>query len=228
MLLVFCSACGHDKPTREAPRQARHHKADVRHAGLRARSDVSPSGAAQPSQYETALSSVVVVFSSSATGSGFCAGRAAIVTNAHVVGRDRRVSVQTRTGAKIRAAVVRVDARRDLALLRSPGACKAWLPLANEGEAAAGADLVAVGMPKGLSWSLSRGIVSAVRHTDGYTVIQTDAPINAGNSGGPLVSTTTGHVLGVVTSTYAKGRAEGLGFAVGADEVVRAFPGLRR
>jgi len=122
-----------------------------------------------------------------------------------------------------RGIVVGVDPGRDLALLwvsNVPPDIKG-IPGINVGAVEAGDDVAVIGHPRGFLWSLTTGIVSAVR--DKYpmgsargTVIQTQAPINPGNSGGPLL-TLEGRLLGVITWVVAG--AEGLNAAVGIDEV---------
>lgn len=86
-----------------------------------------------------------------------------------------------------------------------------------------GADVLAVGAPEGFSWTVSKGIVSAIRDAGGLRIIQTDAPINRGNSGGPLILIESGRVIGVNTLKLRRDGAEGLGFAVSAQNVRAAF-----
>lgn len=86
---------------------------------------------------------------------------------------------------------------------------------------------MAIGTPMGLEWSVSKGIVSGVRSLDGVEYLQTDTPINSGNSGGPLISLESGKVLGVNTFTVKKDIAEGLNFAIASNEIRNAFPELQ-
>lgn len=76
-------------------------------------------------------------------------------------------------------------------------------------------------------WSVYKGIVSNIRSNDGVTFLQTDAAMNHGNSGGPLIHLTTRTVLGINTLKLDESSAYGIGFAVSADEVRKAFPNLR-
>lgn len=76
-----------------------------------------------------------------------------------------------------------------------------------------GAELFAIGNPQGLTFSVTKGTLSAYRNEDGQTFIQTDAAISGGNSGGPLVNT-NGEVVGVVTSKLVKEGVENIGFAI--------------
>lgn len=122
-----------------------------------------------------------------------------------------------------RGIIVGVDRDRDLALLWVSNAPLdvAGIPGVNVGAVEAGDDVAVIGHPRGFLWSLTTGIVSAVRDkypmgTARGTVIQTQAPINPGNSGGPLL-TLEGRLLGVVT--WGVSGAEGLNAAVGTNEV---------
>jgi serine protease Do len=78
----------------------------------------------------------------------------------------------------------------------------------------------AVGSPLGgeLSWSVSRGVISGVRDLDGRQLLQTDASLNPGNSGGPLIDSHL-RVLGIVSFKVAGDGIEGIGFGVPADVV---------
>ncbi|HEX7008034.1 MAG TPA: trypsin-like peptidase domain-containing protein, partial [Alphaproteobacteria bacterium] len=81
----------------------------------------------------------------------------------------------------------------------------------------------AIGTPEGLSWSVSKGIVSALRDLRGLRLVQTDAAINHGNSGGPLIELGSGKVIGVNALSFRKDLAEGLNFAVSAEDVRMTF-----
>jgi serine protease Do len=97
------------------------------------------------------------------------------------------------------------------------------LPLKNTSEVLIGEEAYAVGAPvlaEGLSWTLTRGIISQVR-SGSPEHIQTDTPINPGNSGGPLTDQ-EGRVVGIVDWKIAGESTEGLAFAIASDDV-RAF-----
>jgi S1-C subfamily serine protease len=179
-----------------------------------------------PSQYDDFLNCVVVVRSSGGIGTGFFVSQdGKIITNWHVVANEKNVSVKLRKGVTRMASVVSVDKTRDLALLKLTGENYSYLELATEKEMGLGSDVLAIGTPEGLEWSVSRGIISAVRRNkNGIRLVQTDSAINHGNSGGPLISLSSGSVVGVNTFGARKDVAEGLNFAVGADEIKKAFP----
>ena len=82
--------------------------------------------------------------------------------------------------------------------------------------------MLAIGAPSHLKWSLSKGIISAVRFYQNRQLVQTDTAINSGNSGGPLLLFSTGKVVGVNTMGYVKADGEpfeGLNMAVSTNEV---------
>ncbi len=91
-----------------------------------------------------------------------------------------------------------------------------------------GNDVLAIGTPEGLDWSVSKGIISAVRTSNGVYFVQTDAAINHGNSGGPLILADSGLVVGINSFGFRKNITEGLNFAVSATEIHKAFPQLLR
>jgi S1-C subfamily serine protease len=157
------------------------------------------------------LPSVVVVETSDGSGSGFAYGsRGEFLTNAHVVGDDETVTLVAADGRRSSATVIALDGRVDVALLRAELAPR---PLgAAEEPVLAGDDVLAVGAPRGLQGTVTKGIVSSVgRDVGGVGMLQTDLAVNPGNSGGPLL-TTNGEVLGVITLKSAID--EGVAFAV--------------
>ena len=112
---------------------------------------------------------------------------------------------------------------KDLALISVKGNKFPCLRLAKGNEGGVGSDVIAIGTPKGLSWSVSKGIVSAIRDSNSLRIIQTDAAVNTGNSGGPLVDLKTGRVIGVNTFGFKKSTSEGLNFAISSLDVIQTF-----
>ena len=162
-----------------------------------------------------------------ALGSGFVidtAGR--IVTNFHVVEGAEQIEVSFSNRDSVRARVIGTDPSTDLALLKVNVDARALRPLelGNSDKVRVGDSVVAIGNPLGLERSVTAGIVSALHRPltapNEFTiddVIQTDASINSGNSGGPLIAA-NGSVIGVNTAiatgkTGAQGNI-GIGFAV--------------
>lgn len=155
-----------------------------------------------------------------------------VLTNAHVVEGASKLRASFTDGQALDAALVGADAGTDTAVLRlsSNG-----LPHAELGQSATlrvGQMVVAIGNPLGFQCTVTAGIVSALGRTlrtrSGRlidSVIQTDAPLNPGNSGGPLVSG-TGRVVGINTATIAP--AQGICFAIGIDTAVWVATRLMR
>lgn len=191
------------------------------------------------SLYEQTIDSVVSVKTNSGLGSGFVYQTMAenntgyIVTNAHVVGSADTVLVQFAREDSRTGVVVGRDRYSDLAVIRvsdMPSYAEA-LPVANSAPVQ-GQRVAALGSPFGLDETITHGIISGLNRSlstdQGFTmpnVVQTDAPISSGNSGGPLV-TCDGTVVGVNTAGLAARRAENIGFAVPATVVSEVVPEL--
>jgi S1-C subfamily serine protease len=168
---------------------------------------------------------------SSALGSGFVIDKAGhIVTNYHVVEGANEVTVSFSNRDTVKAEVVGTDPSTDLAVLRVDTSAVALtpLPLGDSDAVRVGDPVVAIGNPFGLDRTVTSGIVSALQRLitapNQFTidhVIQTDAPINHGNSGGPLLSS-RGQVIGVNTQIETGDTATGnvgIGFSVPANTV---------
>ena len=165
---------------------------------------------------------VVMIDGESAQGSGFLVSAdGLVVTNYHVVGSTKWVSVHLDETRTIPGRVVGLDEGRDLAIVHVDA--NPARVLAIEMDFGVGDDVVAIGAPLGLEGTVTKGVVSARRTASGVTYIQTDAAINPGNSGGPLINAESGSVIGINTLKVPSGVAEGLGFAVSAEELPRAF-----
>jgi S1-C subfamily serine protease len=161
-----------------------------------------------------------------ALGSGFVVDKAGhIVTNYHVVQGASRVEVSFSNNEKVRARVVGVDPSTDIAVLQVNTHSRALMPLSlgNSDSVRVGDSVVAIGNPFGLDRSITSGIVSALQRPiqapNGFTidhVIQTDAALNHGNSGGPLLNA-QGQVIGVNAQIQTGGTSDGnvgIGFAI--------------
>jgi putative serine protease PepD len=162
-------------------------------------------------------------------GSGFvydADGR--IVTNQHVVDGAESISVTFWNGRTFDATVVGTDASTDLAVLDvdAPASLLSPLALGNSSEVEVGDNVVAIGSPFGLEQTVTAGIVSALHRQmtspNQFTIddsIQTDAAINHGNSGGPLLDSQA-RVIGVNTQIASdSGGNEGVGFAIPSNTV---------
>jgi putative serine protease PepD len=167
-----------------------------------------------------------------AGGSGFVVDDAGhIVTNQHVVDGANSIEVAFADGTKAKAKVVGQDASSDVAVIQVEGVDAANLhPLswADSSKVQVGDSVVALGSPYGLEGTLTAGIVSALNRSieapNNYTItgaIQTDAPINHGNSGGPLLNS-AGQVIGINSQIESdSGDNSGIGFAVASANAKR-------
>jgi S1-C subfamily serine protease len=155
-------------------------------------------------------------------GSGFILDKAGhILTNNHVIDNAQRVEVTLADKHKYKATVVGVDKHHDLALLLINAPNLVPATLAESNGLVVGQRVYAIGNPFGLSGTMTRGMISAIRSigTQGGSpiedAIQTDAAINPGNSGGPLLNS-RGEVIGVTTLIASAGadQSAGIGFAI--------------
>ncbi|MCA9530364.1 MAG: trypsin-like peptidase domain-containing protein [Myxococcales bacterium] len=187
--------------------------------------------------------STVAVEVGDTRGSGFVVGPERwVVTSAHVVSGYATAPVLLRfsDGSQARGELIALDAPHDLAVVAVRGRVRAQpLPIAREAPRV-GQSVLAFGSPYGLDGTLTRGIVSAVRdqplgHVSDaggapvvvHGVLQTDAPLNPGSSGGPLVDS-RGEVVGVSTAIVSiGGGSQGIGFAVPASDVRALLDQLR-
>lgn len=213
----------------------------------------------QPAQiYRSRSAGVVTVISyfaspegSAGQGSGFVAAAdGTILTSAHVIttagqgqgaktAPAQRVYVEFADGDRVQAKVIGYDLYDDVGVLKVDPAAHAVVPvpLGDSSRVVVGQPVAAIGSPFGNVDSLSVGVVSAVRrsipsltsHYNLVDAIQTDAPINHGNSGGPLFDA-HGRVIGINAQIRSSGTAsgfEGVGFAVPIDSARRSLEQLR-
>jgi S1-C subfamily serine protease len=175
-----------------------------------------------------------------ATGSGFVIDDdGTILTNAHVVQGADRVRVQFEDKRVVTARILGVDPSTDLAVLKvDPSGLKLRpLQLGSSKNVQVGDPTIAIGNPFGLERTLTTGVVSATKRTipglDNFridNVIQTDAALNPGNSGGPLIDA-TGRVIGINSQIRTGGSGSGnvgIGFAVPIDTAKKVVPQLKR
>jgi putative serine protease PepD len=166
-----------------------------------------------------------------AQGSGFVYDdQGHIITNQHVVDGAESVSVRFSDGSTHDATVVGTDPSTDLAVLEvdAPASRLKPLRLGKSSELAVGDSVIAIGSPFGLEQTVTTGIVSALKRQinspNGFAIddaIQTDAAINHGNSGGPLLDL-SGRVIGVNSQIESEsGGNDGIGFAVPSDTVAQ-------
>jgi S1-C subfamily serine protease len=156
-------------------------------------------------------------------GSGFILNKEGLIlTNNHVIENGQKVEVTLYDKHQYKAQVVGVDKGHDLALIKidAPNLVPATLAETSTG-LTVGQRVYAIGNPFGLSGTMTRGIISAIRSVRGpesnpiEDAIQTDASVNPGNSGGPLLNS-RGEVIGVTTMIASNGadQSSGIGFAI--------------
>jgi len=197
--------------------------------------------------YAAVIPGVVTVQASNDLGSGIVYNSDGyIVTNAHVVGSETKVEVDFADGTKVYGNVVGTDQNADLAAIKVnvPASELHPLILGDSSALKIGETVSAIGDPLLLTGSMTTGIVSAVGRslpgnvqagTSGsyYTtgdIIQTDALVNPGNSGGPLIDL-NGHVVGIVWAQAINNNsgvpsASGIGYAISVNTVKRVVPQL--
>jgi S1-C subfamily serine protease len=154
------------------------------------------------------------------------------LTNSHVVAGANRLRASLPDGRDFECSLVGDDPETDIALLRLSGSGLPHAELGRSGTLRVGELVLAIGNPLGFQCTLTAGIVSALgrslRAPSGRlieSVIQTDAPLNPGNSGGPLVSG-AGRVIGINTATILP--AQGICFAIGIDTALDVAMRLMR
>jgi putative serine protease PepD len=186
----------------------------------------TPTATAHPTVsqiYQRVRPSVVIIRAAGTLGTGvIVAENGMILTANHVIAGASAISVTFADGTTVRAAVASADPKQDIATLVPTARPEILVPATLGGSADVGAPVVVVSNPLGLAYSVSSGIVSGLNRTadthDGkYSgLIQFDAPVNPGSSGGPLLDG-QGLVIGIVVSIADPGHDDafaGIGFAV--------------
>ncbi|NQV52744.1 MAG: trypsin-like peptidase domain-containing protein [Flavobacteriales bacterium] len=167
---------------------------------------------------------VVTILNNAGHGSGFVVTEDGyIMTNAHVVDGFNDLKVKFANGFSFTPEVVSIDVDVDVALLKVPGDGYPYLTMTTT-QPDLGEEILVIGTPaqEDLSQSVSRGVVSGIRLIDGRKMIQTDAGISPGNSGGPMFDM-YGQVVGIVTSKIIGGGVEGIGFGIPSSEVIKSL-----
>jgi S1-C subfamily serine protease len=185
--------------------------------------------------YKKAISSVVNITSTEVAfdffygpvpqegqGSGFVLTKEGLIlTNNHVIGNAQRLEVMLSDKHKYKARILATDKNHDLALLKIDAPNLTPVTLSDSRSLVVGQRVYAIGNPFGLNGTMTRGIISAIRSIrspNGSPIedaIQTDAAVNPGNSGGPLLNS-RGEVIGITTMIASNGadQSSGIGFAI--------------
>jgi len=153
-------------------------------------------------------------------GAGFLIDRERgwILTNAHVARRaPATIRVNFKGQASVRAQRLYIDTHLDVSILQIPPdripASARLAELDCQNQPRAGQQVIAFGHPWGLDFTATRGIISGTKVFDGVELLQTDAALNPGNSGGALIDEVSGRVVGINTSALSKSQSEGMNFA---------------
>jgi serine protease Do len=179
--------------------------------------------------YRESVDSVVLVQADTGQGTGWVYDDSVVVTNEHVVGAASEVDLRFNDGEWRTGTVLGADPNSDLAAVEvpDPPAAASPLPLQSS-EPVVGQEVVAIGNPFALSGSVTTGVVSgtdrAIPAPTGYRIpdaVQTDAAVNPGNSGGPLMSLDS-EVVAVINS----GGGDNIGFGISAALTERVVPSL--
>jgi serine protease Do len=166
------------------------------------------------------------------SGSGFVVRSSGLfVTNHHVIDGAQEIAVKLNNNDKvIYADLIKTDPQKDIALLQLRDAVSyPVLQLEENFAPNLGDDVIVLGYPLGIKLGLeitvSTGIISSTRALPEVNLIQTNAAINHGNSGGPMISRRSGKVIGIVT---AKARdSESIGFAINVNELKQILENTR-
>ncbi|MXR42316.1 PDZ domain-containing protein [Halobaculum sp. WSA2] len=194
------------------------------------------AAATETEVYRSTIQSVVGVLNygpngPQGSGSGFVAGDGYVVTNQHVVAGATEVKLRFQGNTWRDAEIVGTDAYSDLAVLRAEDRPEFATPLSwvdTDPEPPVGTPVMAIGSPYGFSGSASTGVISGIDRVlsapNNFTVadsVQTDAALNPGNSGGPVVT-----FGGDVAAVAARGGGDNLGFGVSAELSKQVVPAL--
>ncbi len=212
VLALFCCGCSNDKYFKV----------------VESREIARISANAETSQLISNVAPAIVAIEStsktgSSLGSGVCVKSGGyVLTNYHVVSNNGSIKLHLHNGENANAILLYFDSNLDVAILKADKAIP-FLPMGNSDNLVVGQDVISVGSPISLTFNqtFTKGIISALNRTlqislsNGigvmHNLIQHDAAINSGNSGGPLINS-CGEVVGI--NTLKISQAEGLGFAI--------------
>jgi serine protease Do len=171
-----------------------------------------------------ATKSVVSIFAGDSMGSGVLVGiEGYVLTNHHVAGGTGQVRVKWSDGVITPGVVIRSDARRDVALIKTDAKALP-LPL-RKGKPEIGETVYAIGTPldAGLQGTLTKGVVSGLRDMEGQPFIQSDVAVTHGNSGGPLLNENGQVVALTVSGREVNGAPTSLNFFIPIDDALKAL-----
>lgn len=171
---------------------------------------------------------------SGGVGSGFFIDESGyLLTNAHVVDGAQKIILRLSDHREIEARLIGIDKRTDIALLKADGERFKPLPIGSPDKSRVGDWVLAIGSPFGLEFTATAGILSAkgraLPSDDNYIpFLQTDAAVNPGNSGGPLINE-RGQAIGINSQIYSKsGGYMGISFAIPIDYAIKIAGKMRK
>jgi len=173
---------------------------------------------ASPGELSEAIDATVTVKVDEGHGSGFFVSPDGFaLTNYHVVANSEKIELLTKDGKTVDAFMIRKDQRHDVALLKADIQPSQAFVLPTSPRYKVGESIFTIGTPRSieLGQTLSKGIISGKRIAEDVELLQTDASINFGNSGGPIVSE-NGELLGLVNSKLVGVGVEGIAFGIPA------------
>ena len=168
---------------------------------------------------------------STSLGSGVIVSKEGhIITNHHVIAGMTEIRAQLPDGRNVAARLIGSDPATDIAVLKIEEKNIEALPLGDSDDLRVGQQVFAIGNPYGLDETVTRGVVSAkgrrTANDSGVEVLQHDAAVNPGNSGGPLVNI-RGQIVGINSSIYTRtGGFQGISFAIPANTVRRVMDAI--
>jgi len=184
------------------------------------------TGKVYVSSIEQAVQSSVTIRTPKGHGSGFFVSENGyIVTNYHVIADTAKLEVILNDGSKLKPKIVRLNKESDLALLKIEKNNIVPFKISDTESTGMGKEIYVIGTPSAedLSQTLTKGIISSIRkQANGSKIIQTDASISRGNSGGPLIDK-EGKLLGIVNAKLIGMGIEGISFAMPASEITKSL-----
>ena len=170
------------------------------------------------SVFQRVSDAVVVLFAispnGSSQGSGVLLSDGIVLTNFHVVAGAQDITVKNKNSEKYDVlGVVFYDLGEDICILKTNANNSRIAQLGDSNKVTAGDKVFVIGAPLGLEYSITDGLISAIRSDLGQKIIQFSAPISPGNSGGPLLDE-SGEVIGITTSTVIDGQNINLGIPI--------------
>lgn len=187
---------------------------------------VLPQTSKYVSDLKEAVAASVTIVTKSGHGSGFFISEDGyLITNYHVIADSTNLEIVLNDGSKCKGKLIQFNKDADLALLKIDKIGFIPFSIADNDIARMGRDIYVIGTPtaKDLSQTITKGIISSIRkQPDGTKVIQTDASVSRGNSGGPLVDK-SGTLLGVVNAKLIGWGIEGISFAIPTSQIANTL-----